>query len=304
MSFSNVSKENNWNYHKFKPLNHYLFRTTQNSFVRPPSMDNVRSESAASLLFNGVVTGSLSALLNPLDRALHLSVKEKKSILTASIWKNPYQGVTKAFYSRMVSYGVFFSLSDIYKDFFKDKTTYPTLCGSVTTVMTTVALSQPISVIKMYQWNHNVSDKLISSGRYLVRTWGWRVLFKASIPTLTRDVIFTTTYMESSERLNPDKKFTTNLVIASLATALSSPFNYYRSRQFFNFNEGQIPIHKVIRELIEDSKVKKSWISKIKYIGYDSLNIGLGTARVGLGMALSDKIYCWLKTHPARKRQE
>jgi hypothetical protein len=28
MNFSNVFSENNWNLHKLKPLNHYVFRAT------------------------------------------------------------------------------------------------------------------------------------------------------------------------------------------------------------------------------------------------------------------------------------
>ena len=67
MSFSNVSKENNWNYHKFKPLNHYLFRTTaKGEFVWHSHKDEDE--------FFLVIKGQLNIKMR--DREIHLKEGE------------------------------------------------------------------------------------------------------------------------------------------------------------------------------------------------------------------------------------
>lgn len=259
-------------------------------------MNKVGSDGSTRLIFNGLITGGISTVLfNSLDRALFLMVKENKPILTASLWRHPYQGVTNAIYGRVIGYGIFFSLSDIYRDFFKDKTTHPTLCGSLATATTTVLLCQPVNVMKMYQWNHHVPGAFISSGTQLISKYGWKVMFKGFYPACVRDGIFASTYIGLSEKLNPDKYFTVNLAIASMATTISSPANYYRNRQFFNFDDRKIPLRKTVRELIDETKTKEGLVPKIQYVVHKRLNIGWGTLRVGLGIALANKIYDYLK---------
>jgi hypothetical protein len=247
-------------------------------------------------IIDGFCTGCISTVLfNPIDRALFLMVKDKKPFYDPTLWRTPYQGVIKALYGRIIGYGVYLSFFDIYSDFFKKNTQQPLLLASVATGLSTVGLSHGFNVIKMYQWSHKTSDGMLTSVKLMTAAYGWRVFFRALPQTCARDCLFSTTYFMLSDKFNHEKKFERSIVIASGATALSAPLNYLRSRLFFDFQESRVPLIKIAEEIGSGMKLKKTFSRKLAYIMQTRFNIGLGTLRVGLGMAVADKIYHHLK---------
>jgi hypothetical protein len=265
-----------------KPGKVMLHKTESLSFAKP--------------LIDGVLTGCFStALFNPVDRALYIMVRDKKPIMDPALWKTPYQGVTKALYGRIISYGVYLSFFDKYSDFFSQKVQHPLLFASLATSTSTVGLSQWVNVLKLYQWNHQVSLGMFRSTKQMVNAYGWRVFCRGLPQTLVRDFTFTSTYFFCMHKWNKEKKFAKNVVFASCATALTSPLNYFRNRVFFNFNEPHVPLKLVLHELSEEMKTKKTLWKKVGYIALERGNIGFGTLRVGVGMAVADKIYNYLK---------
>jgi len=247
-------------------------------------------------ILDGLVTGCISTVLfNPMDRALFLMVKDKKPFYEPSLWRSPYQGVGKALYGRIIAYGVYLSFFDLYSDFFKERTKHSLLLASLATGLTTVNLSHGFNVIKMYQWSHKTSNGIIKSTKLMAAEYGWRIFFRAYFQTCLRDCIFSTTYFYLSDKLNKEKRFGMNVAIASTATALSSPVNYLRTRLFFDFRESNVTLTKIFHELAEGVKSKETVPKKISYIVQNRFNIGFGTLRVGLGMAVADKIYRYLK---------
>jgi hypothetical protein len=164
--------------------------------------------------------------------------------------------------------------------------------------MSTVCLSHGFNVIKMYQWSHKVSGGMFKSTKLMAAEYGWRVFFRAFPQTCARDCLFSATYFILSDKLNKEKNFGMSIAIASTSTALSSPLNYLRSRLFFDFRESNIPLTKIIHEIAEGMKSKETLSKKMLYIMQNRLNIGLGTLRVGFGMAVADKIYHYLKATP------
>lgn len=238
---------------------------------------------------DGIVTGIISSLVfNPIDRALFLRIREQKSFFNRALWTNPYQGVSKAAYSKVVGYGVYFSIYDICRD------RHSVFFSSMATALSTTCLTHVFNVHKAYQWSH--LDGSISKGVVaLAREQGIRFFFRGIFYTALRDCLFTGLYFSLSSRFNPDKNFTANVLIASSASAVSSPVNYMRSRMFFNFKETGVTFNRVFKELKQDMLLKNSVSEKIVFLAYNRFDIGLGTLRVGGGIALADWMYRSLK---------
>jgi hypothetical protein len=246
---------------------------------------------------DGILTGLLSTFLfNPVDRALFLMVRDKKPIWDRSLWRKPYSGVSKALYGRIVGYGIFFSLYEKYTNFYQKRTIHPLLLASLSTGLTSVALTHNFNVIKMYQWSHQKTGGVIKTTRVMAKEYGYGVFLRGFPQTCLRDSIFCVTLFSLSKLWNPEKNFIKNIAIASFATALSSPVNYLRNRLFFDFNEYPIPLTKIWQELAEGVGSQQRFMQKFSYIMHDRLNIGWGTLRVGLGIAVAQKIYDHLKS--------
>jgi hypothetical protein len=130
----------------------------------------------------------------------------------------------------------------------------------------------------------------------MVSTYGYRVFARGFLETCLRDCLFTTTFFYLSQELNPEKNFTKSVVIASSATALSSPINYLRSRIFFNFADYPVSYAKMWKEVTNEMASQLGFWPKVAYLLQNRLNIGFGTLRVGLGMAVAQKVYNYLKT--------
>ena len=55
-----------------------------------------------------------AGLFNPWDRALYLSVKERRPFLHHENWRQPYQGFLQAIVVRTLSAGLYFPLEDMF----------------------------------------------------------------------------------------------------------------------------------------------------------------------------------------------
>jgi hypothetical protein len=247
-------------------------------------------------LIDGILTGCLSTVIfNPVDQTLFLMVKEKKPFFDPSLWKTPYRGVTKALYGRIMSYGVYLAFFDLYSDFFKKRTKQHLVLASLATGTSTVVCSHGFNVVKMYQWSHNSSGGMLQSTKLMTKEYGGRVFLTAFPQTCARDCLFSLGYFILSKKLNEKKKFGVSVLIASSSTALLSPLNYLRSRAFFDFKEPHVPVRRVAQELKEGMQAKKTLFQKVAFIAHSRFNIGFGTLRVGVGMAVADKIYHYLR---------
>lgn len=233
----------------------------------------------------GITTGCISTVLfNPIDRVLYLMVKNKKSFFDINVWKNPYLGVSQALYSRVIGYGLYFPFFEFYKS--KTKSTFQ---SGILTGLTTTIFNHPMNVIKMYNWNNNdnkISIRLLANKIYI--KYGILSFFRGMHYTFIRDALFSTIFFKLSEKYNKQKSLLNDTIYASIATIISSPINYCRSAMYFNFNDNPKFKH-IAQELIDD--VKKIKNRKIYYLLHNKLNIGFGTMRVGIGIAVSKYIY-------------
>ena len=98
--------------------------------------------------------------------------------------------------------------------------------------------------------------------------------------TLVRDITFGVIYTMISPKLNPEKNFLKDIIIASSATIASSPINYFRNRILISpINKSPTPSTiEIWKELIEDVRTKPN---KLSYVLGNRFCIGRGTLRVG-----------------------
>lgn len=248
--------------------------------------------SARRKFLNGTVTGVVSTyVFNPFDRALYLAMRDRTRFLDPRNWARPYQGVTTALYSRTLGYGIYFSLYDS----LRQNMGLSTLKASVVTGCVIPLANHPINVVKMYNWNRDTSEGLVPLAKEMHRKYGPRIFALGLQYTMVRDVAFTTLFYGLTERFNRKKSFTRDVVLASTATALSSPLNYFRNSLYFSFNQhgrtGHVTFGEIFRDLQRDVMGRGTTGDKVRYLFQDRFCVGWGTLRVGVGMALSKKIY-------------
>jgi len=106
--------------------------------------------------------------------------------------------------------------------------------------------------------------------------------------TIARDIMFSSFFYTLSDKYNKKKSIWYDICFASFATIMTAPINYFRSRLYFDFNN-PIKLNRMVSEL--KSEVCNTKINKFTFLFHNKFNIGLGTLRVGIGMAISKKIY-------------
>ena len=237
-------------------------------------------------LIAGVSAGVFNTyIFNPYDKALFLHTKHTNSFFDKENWTKPYKGVTQALLHRVISYGMYFPIYDIYNELtFFDSNRLNVITSGVFTGCTTALLLNPINVIKFHGWNNMHTDMtIINGGKNICKEYGFMCLARGMKYTLTRDIFFGVTYSYLNFEYNKQKHFFTDFIFAIAMTSIVSPINYCRNVIFHTQYDLTTPtLKQIIRELTKFS---------LRDILLKKLCIGYGTVRVGLGMACSRKIY-------------
>lgn len=236
----------------------------------------------------GFGTGLLSAyLFSPVDRALYLMIKNKSGIFNKQVWCKPYSGITQVLYNKTISYGIYFPLYDTYKQYFKFNTT----TSSILTGATVAILNNPINVIKIHNWNRYTSIGSFQLGKEMYKKHGMNIFMYGGSYTIFRDSLFSLVFYTLSNKYNSHKSIYNDILYASAATAITSPINYFRNRLYFDFTK-PVTVKQMILEINNESKsLTCTKASKLMYILHNKFNINFGVLRVGIGIALSKKIY-------------
>ena len=254
----------------------------------------------------GLGAGIIQAgLLNPYDRALYLSVKERRPFLHADNFQKPYQGFIQSVGGRAVSGGLFFPLETIfhslsnrsgsqYEDTSSSNFTY-FLVGSAAGSVNALFLN-PLSAIKYRTWGKDQERGMINEARHMWQRAGFAPFFHGFLPTVIRDVVFGGTYtyirylLKDSEYIG-EAQWASNMGAAALATVASGPFNLARNIQFATSSTAARPsIACVLSSLLRKTWRRKRLVCRLAYL-QNRLRIGWGTGRVAVGMALGQ--YCY-----------
>jgi len=246
---------------------------------------------------SGLVT---AIILNPWDKALYLSVVEKRKFLHKANFVNPYGGVLQTALQRSLSSGIYFPLETKFQELTKkhgvsNKLLGNFLAGQATGFVTAVTLN-PLSVLRFRCWG--TENSVLQGLREIARSGGpvniFKAITKGTFATLCRDVIFGVTFCCLRSQITREERrswrgFVFDLSSAALATIGSSPFNYCRNSIYYTAADQKPPsIPECLRHVSKCDG--KSGFQAFMYL-QNRLRIGWGTARVAFGMALSSQIY-------------
>eukprot|EP01038_Epipyxis_sp_PR26KG_P004044 gene4044-5786_t len=275
--------------------------------------------SATQLINCGLVSGAVQSIIfNPWDRALYLSVKENRKFLDLRNFEKPFAGVFQTIAQRTLSAGLFFPLEELYinglTSYFTDEQR-PWLRPCITMLAGILAgaangiVMNPMSSVKYHYWGDKECGKenFFRTAKDMFIKGGIRPFFIGSLATVQRDLVFggtfstfrhemliSDTYLTSEQNKQYSKKsmeMLVNLIAASVATVLSSPFNYIRNMNYAT-PPGIKPLDSrtILQELYQNAMMEQNFVSKFRYM-QSRLRIGWGTARVGCGMAVGAQIY-------------
>lgn len=269
----------------------------------------------------GLGAGVIQAgLLNPYDRALYLSVKNRRPFLHADNWKQPYQGFLQSVGGRALSGGLFFPLETMFKTLSKRSggqhdevdtkvgaqfTNF--LVGSAAGSVNALLLN-PISAIKYRTWGKDKDRGMMQEARHMWRRAGVSPFFHGCLPTGIRDIVFGGTYTLIRFHLKDsswtgEAQWASNMGAAAIATVVSGPFNLARNIQFATSSTAVRPsIASVLLNLSNKSLRKEGLVSRLAYL-QNRLRIGWGTLRVAAGMALGQQVYDTLFSMAAVKNK-
>mmetsp|Transcript_1783 Transcript_1783/g.1888 ORF Transcript_1783/g.1888 Transcript_1783/m.1888 type:complete len:345 (-) Transcript_1783:324-1358(-) len=309
------------------PTHSALHRNSTYLTKPPPPQPNHIS------LLCGLAAGiSQAGLFNPYDRALYLSVRNRTPFLSFSNWKRPYAGFTQSIMGRAVQGGLFFPLEQWFTSRLLearlDDVTFTS--GSTPTASplahflagtgagcTNALILNPLSAIKYKTWGRKRNRGMLNEISTMWVKGGARPFLNGMLPTILRDVSFGGTYtflrwhligayygyiqtMNEATNIPAEHQWMANLVAASVATVVSSPFNLARNVQYSIKSETARPsIRKVLLKLrremhtsTSENRPRPVW-EQFRYAGM-RLRIGWGTARVAIGISFGHFVYDYL----------
>ena len=260
--------------------------------------------------FSSIICGSVQAgLFNPIDRALYLSVVGRKHFLHKSNWTSPFHGFTQSVFHRIISGGFYFFLQATIRDMITpvlssyncSESTVNFYIGLLSGGINGAVLNQ-LATVKYHCWGKE-GMRFSCAVKEMWRFGGYSPFFKGITDTINRDAVNGIFYellrnilrkkliRNSKDENVKTKIFFCNMSSAALATAASSPFNYARNIKFAT-HPGITPLttFQCLKQLARETKQEVGSYQKINFL-QQRLNIGWGTARVGVGMAIGQESF-------------
>jgi len=261
----------------------------------------IQNPVAYSSFLCGLLAGvSQAAVFNPYDRALYLSVKERRSFLSLVNWKSPYNGFLQSLGGRALSGGLYFPLEHMFLHVLAPNESGPLVnffAGTAAGAANAIVLN-PLSAIKYKTWGREINRGMWTEARRMFeKGGGLRPFFNGLKPTLYRDIVFGGCYtwlrlqIQVWFDLPAQQQWQANLVAAALATVVSGPFNYARNMQYATSSRKEaLSTWSVLQELVVEVRKEPDRFQKVLLLG-NRLRIGWGTARVGMGVAFGHFAY-------------
>lgn len=249
----------------------------------------------------GILSGLINVIIfNPFDRALNLATKNHTTIFITNYWKPNmiYQGIHHGLLQRTISYGLWYPLVDVVNDklntvgnlsnFIDNQILASTLASGL--IGLTIS---PISSVKQQYWNENKQHGIIKFVKSMYKIGGVNGFLRGSIITVWRDMIFGFVLGYLSFTHNTKKKFMLDAIFATCATAVASPFNYIRVMKYNSECNVKTSSYTIFKNLIKivNEECPSGFTKRIIYMFGTKFNVGWGSIRVGLGMALSRQLH-------------
>ncbi|KAJ8607124.1 hypothetical protein CTAYLR_009158 [Chrysophaeum taylorii] len=258
----------------------------------------------------------VTAVLNPYDRALFLSVCTKRRFLSPLNWTTPFHGVGQTIVSRSLSTGLYFPLEEVGRTVAHEaglpdgSAACSIVAGNFAGAVNALLLS-PLAAVKYRSWGDLSNPENKSVAQAAVATYergGLRAFFTGFSATVARDMAFGAVFAWLRRELrrqflHTDTRagaFAADAVAAGCAAIVSSPFNYARNRQFAKQAADHHPVPTVLQSLAYfwiQFQARPTPYARLKY-AQTRLMIGWGTLRVAGGMGLGQLVYAALCAAP------
>lgn len=255
--------------------------------------------------FFGLLSGVTNVIIfNPFDRALNLATKNHTSIFLKGYW-NPrvmYQGIHHGIIQRTISYGLWYPAVDMVKTIIdKNGASNKYIDNQILASMFASGLiglsTSPVSAAKQQYWNSDQKIGIFKFAKQMYKIGGPYAFVRGTTVTVMRDMKFGLIFGYMSFTHNKEKKFLIDAPFATIATIASSPYNYIRVMKYkteCNVHTSSFEILRDLVKIVQKECPHGVW-RQIIYIFHNKLNVGWGSARVGLGMAFSRQLYEYFK---------
>jgi hypothetical protein len=281
--------------------NNLWHRNSKVYLQKRPTKGPIQKPVDYSSLLCGLAAGvAQSAVFNPYDRALYLSVKYHRPFLNRSNWKSPYTGFVQSLGGRALAGGLYFPMEHFCLRLINaEETQHPALnfvAGTLAGTCNAILLN-PLTAIKYKTWGRESNRGMVKEATRMLRKAGnLRPFYFGLMPTIYRDAVFGGCYtwlrlqIQWWMDLDTPEQYKGNFVAAGLATILSGPFNYARNVQYATSSR-QVPpsTTQVLHELMQEVR-QTHGVDKLRLL-QNRLRIGWGTFRVALGMAFAHAVY-------------
>lgn len=219
-------------------------------------------------------------------------------------------GVFQTLFQRAFSAGLYFPLEEVFDVVLRDRLlhvdTYDRksmfLSGLLAGAVNGIAMN-PFSAVKYHYWGRSereIPGTFVTTATHMLKRGGIRPFLLGSLATIQRDIVFGAFYAILRHELTAEhskfkslelNSFVANVIAASTATLVSSPFNYVRNMHYATpAGRKHASSTEVLRDLWLTAMKEENLYKRLKYLQH-RLRIGWGTARVGCGMAFSAKLY-------------
>lgn len=112
--------------------------------------------SHAVLLASGFAAGvCVAGVLNPVDRALFLSIAKRRTFMDRRNWCRPFQGIWQSLAGRAISSGLWFPLEHLASQSIRETRLPPALAAAASgqaAGLANACLLAPVSFVKFQTW--------------------------------------------------------------------------------------------------------------------------------------------------------
>ena len=250
-----------------------------------------------------LMSGAVQAtIFNPVDRALYLRVYHRRPFFHPENWRQPFQGFGNAAVYRTIASGTYLFWQDETRArllaFSPELENSPTqlqlLVGTLAGSANGFSLNQ-LQIVKYHTWS-TPEGRFLPTCKKMLEEGGWRIFFRGASISVGRDFAFGVAYETLrvphwSRDRGEWVQFAANTSAAIVACTLSAPINYCRNI-IYGAPPSGCPLRaaQLIAFLAHEVKAAGTKPEQWRHLN-DRLNIGWGSVRVGVGMAVGQLVF-------------
>jgi hypothetical protein len=279
--------------------------------------------SLAKDFISGMISGAFtSAALNPWDRAVYLSITNKRDFLMRVNFTKPYHGATQAIAQRAV-FGSAYYLAQgqlrsklvpyLRRDQFMPEPMIQMLVGVCAGSMHGFMTSS-MALVKAQTWG-NETNSFVLCVKNMYKISGYKAFMRGMTTSITRDAIHGSTYelcrhllrdqvaARHTDRDTPRSLlFASDTVAAFAGTIASAPINYARSLKFATAPHLNAPsMADTLKAAWKDSKSHSDKpFGRLRFF-QSRFCIGVTTMRAAVGMGLGQQVFDYMRTTMSKR---